>query len=230
MLKADLHLHTNKGLLDRSNVNYSPKKLIDFMAKRGFDVVSITDHDAITYSEKLRKYARDKNIILLSGIEKTIEGKHILLININENDLKKINKFEDLKKIKRDNLLIIAPHPFFLLGSCLKKGLIKYINSFDAIEYSYFYTNLLNLNKRAVSIAEKYNKPLIGCSDAHRLWQIGTTYTLIDAKKDKKSIISAIKSKKTILKTVPMSIWAFILVSIYVCIRILLHKLNLIEE
>jgi len=228
MLKADLHLHTNQSKYDRKKIPYSPKQLIDFMSKNSFDVISITDHDVFTYSEQLRKYAESKGIILLSGMEKTIEGKHILLINFTGKELNKLRKLDDLKPLR--NGLIIAPHPFFPKVRGLENKTLKYMHLFDALEYSYFYTGLINFNKKAIRIARQHKKPLIGCSDAHRLWQVGTTYSLIDSKKDKKGIISAIKSGKIIIETKPLPFWTFVFISLYVLMRKPLIKLRIMQE
>ena len=228
MLKADLHLHTNRSKYDSKKIPYSPKQLIDLMSKNGFDLISITDHDVFTYSEELRKYAESKGIILLSGIEKTIEGNHVLLINFTGKELNELKKLDDLKS--GANRLIIAPHPFFPKVRGLENKTLKYMHLFDALEYSYFYTKMINFNKKTVDVANKCKKPIIGCSDAHRLWQIGTTYSLIDSKKDKKGIISAIKSGKIIIKTKPLPLWTFVFISLYVLIRKPLIKLRIMQE
>ena len=73
--------------------------------------------------------------------------------------------------------------------------MIRAIDVFDAIEYSCFYVKLINKNKKAVKIAKKYKKALIGTSDAHYLWQMNNTYSLINSKKDILSVINAVKKK-----------------------------------
>lgn len=209
MLKTDLHLHTKEDPLDGIRINYSAKELIDYAAELSFDVISITNHNRVSYSNELKDYAEKKGILLIPGAEIKINGKEVLVYNIFQEDIEKIKTFDDLRKIKNDNNLIIAPHPYFMLPQCLKKDLDRNIDLFDAIEYSYFYINLLNRNKKAVKTAKKYKKPLIGNSDAHFLWQMNRNYSLVDSKKDTVSVINSIKNNKIKLVARPLSFARF---------------------
>ena len=62
--KIDLHLHTNI-----SDGSASPKEMIDEAASKQMKVIAITDHDTFTTSKSLQNYAKDKNLILIPGIE-----------------------------------------------------------------------------------------------------------------------------------------------------------------
>src|SRR5205814_2292338 len=76
--------------------------------------------------------------------------------------------------------LIFAPHPFYLLGGSIgEKRLEKHIDCFDAIEYCHFHTVGWNLNDSAKRLAERYDKPLLATSDAHRLDFFGDHYSII---------------------------------------------------
>ena len=91
------------------------------------------------------------------------------------------------------------------------KELEKNIALFDAVEYSHFYLKRLNrLNKKAARFAHLHEKPLLGTSDAHHLWRINFTYTLIDSKKDVISVLDAIRKNKIELSSRPLSLWAYI--------------------
>ncbi|HEX8897499.1 MAG TPA: PHP-associated domain-containing protein, partial [Chthoniobacterales bacterium] len=50
---------------------------------------------------------------------------------------------------------------------------------FDAIELCHFWGRFFNPNRRAVEVAERFGKPLIATSDAHRLHAFGSNYTSI---------------------------------------------------
>lgn len=201
MLKAQLHIHSKED--KRDNLNYSAKELIDKAFKLKFDILSFTFHDSLFYPEEIKKYAKEKKILLLPGIEKTIEGNHVLIIGLET--LPEINKLSDLKKI-HDSALIIAPHPFYPKDYSLKKNLIKNINLFHGIEHSFFYKKFLNFNKKAIETARKYNKPLVGTSDVHDMRFLDSTYSLIDSKKNKEEIIKAIKNNKIKMVTKPISL------------------------
>ncbi|MFZ5341351.1 MAG: hypothetical protein ACOZBL_02045 [Patescibacteria group bacterium] len=65
-----------------------------------------------------------------------------MIYNADE-ELYKVKTFEDLifYKSHRKRLFIIAPHPFYPFAFCLKKrNMHKYVDLFDAIEYSALYT------------------------------------------------------------------------------------------
>ena len=211
MLKVDLHTHTSEDPYDKFFIHYSAKDLIRVAAKQKYDVLSITLHNRVFFNQELKDFARKKGILLIPGAEPMIQKKDVLLIGVSNNDLGMLKKLDDLDKLK-DSALIVAPHPFFLTGNCLDMQLIKHIDSFHAIEYSHFYTRalvnpLLKFiagNARAVEVAKKYNKPIIGTSDVHKLYEFGTTFTWVDSPKRKDDIIDAIKKGKVRLETKPM--------------------------
>lgn len=215
MLKADLHLHTSEDIT-HPEIRYSAKELIEFAAKLGFNVISITNHYRVTYSNSLRKFAEKKGILLIPGAELRIKGKDVLAYNISKNDAKKVRTFEDLKKLKKKkNILVIAPHPFYVFSS-LGKELAKNIGIFDAIEYSHFYLKGLNImNRKAARFAHMHKKPLVGTSDAHHLWRMNFTYTLIDSDKNINSIINSIKKNKIRLVSRPLSLIAYLKVILW---------------
>ena len=81
-MKADFHLHTREDPLDP--ILHDARKLIDRAQEKGFEVLAITNHESITYSDDLQDYARERGILLLPGMEATIEGRHVLIINPGE--------------------------------------------------------------------------------------------------------------------------------------------------
>ena len=202
-LKADLHLHTKEDPEDI--VKYSARELIDQGYQKGFEVLAITNHNQITYDNHLAEYAREREILLIPGAEATIDKKHVLLLNM-DYSLRRIKTFDDLKLLKDGAGLIIAPHPFFPNFTSLNSKLKEHLDIFDAIEYSHCYLEKINFNKKAEDVAKEFSLPLIGTSDAHLPWQIGTTYSLIEAEKDLESVITAIKEGKVEIVTEPLSL------------------------
>jgi len=193
-LKADLHIHTQEDPKDK--VKYTAKQLIAEASRQGFDVLAITNHNMVFYDDYLKKYALDKGIVLIPGIELKVEGKHIILLNVNEWREKEINTLEELRYHKSESSLIIAPHPYFPTLTSLGKKLDRYIHILDALEYTHFYFRGINFNRKAERKAKQYNIPLVGVSDAHLLSQFGSTYSLIDAEKTPQAVIRAIKENK----------------------------------
>ena len=199
-LKTDLHLHTAEDPLDR--VRYTAKELISRAADKGFDVISITNHHQMTFNQDLLSYAQKKGILLIPGVEMTIQRRHVLVLNPPPH--KMCSDFYSLSKLRRPETLIIAPHPYFPGTYSLNGYLMKHLNLFDALEYCHFYSPLINFNQKAVELSRSFGFPLVGNSDAHFLSQLGTTYSLIYAEKNLEAIFAAIRQNKVKVATRPL--------------------------
>ncbi|MFP4111589.1 MAG: PHP-associated domain-containing protein [Candidatus Woesearchaeota archaeon] len=207
MLKVDLHLHASEDKREPV-MFYDAKMLIDRAKELEFDALAITLHDQFFYNEDIKKYADSRDIILIPGIEKEIEDKHVLILNIDK--YPDIDKLEDLAKLPKSSL-IIAPHPFYFIGRSVGKFLKENPSLFHGVEYNSVYLSFLNsANRKAKKFSVAHNLPLVGNTDCHLLSQFGRTYTLVDAKKDKESIIRAIKNNKVILMTRPLGFFVFV--------------------
>jgi len=219
MLKADFHTHTNHVLKNDSII--SPKQMINLAAKNNIEVLSITDHRSESFLYKIKKckgssktynhikdYAKKKGILLIPGMEIHVEGKETLLINLN--DEYKDLTFDDLYDLKEENVLVMAPHPFYGRSKCLGKKIEEHHKLFDAIEISHLYTNFFNPNKKAIEIAEKYKKTLVANSDAHLPWHINLQFNLLDCEKNIDSVLEAIRKNKVIPQTKPLPLNLFI--------------------
>ncbi|MCJ7501355.1 PHP domain-containing protein [bacterium] len=201
-LKCDLHLHTSED--PRHNLNYSAKELIEEASKKGYQVVSITNHNTVTYDQGLAEFAHSKGVLLIPGVEATVMGKHVLIYGVEAMDEKwdKLTFF-DLKRLKAKGAFIVAPHPFYPNYNCLGNLLERFSGLFDAVEYSHLYTKKLNFNRKAQSFAKSKGMPLLGLSDSHSLKQLDYTYTLINSEKDMPSIFEAIRQNRTTIITRP---------------------------
>jgi predicted metal-dependent phosphoesterase TrpH len=200
-LKADLHLHTAEDPLDR--IRYTAKELISKAADEGFDVISITNHHQMTFNQDLLSYAQERGILLIPGIEMTIQRRHVLVLNPPPH--KMCSDFFSLSKLRRPETLIVAPHPYFPGTHSLNGRLLKHRSLFDALEYCHFYSPRINFNQKAIEVCQSHGFPLIGNSDAHFLSQFGTTYSLIYAEKNLESIFTAIRAKRVEVVTRPLT-------------------------
>jgi predicted metal-dependent phosphoesterase TrpH len=202
VLKVDLHLHTAEDPAD--NIEYDARDLVDRAVAMGFDALAITLHDRQFADRRVLDYARERRITLLPGVERTIEGRHVLLINFSEGT-ERVRSFADLAALKsRSNGLVIAPHPFFPIGSSLRSCLDSHSELFDAVEWSYFWSSAVNFNARAASWAAQHGKPLVGSSDLHDLRQLGRTYSLVFADCSADAICQAIRKGLVSVQTEPI--------------------------
>ena len=213
MLKVELHCHTDQDPLDA--VPHSTRELIDHAARLGYHALSITLHDAFFDPRHDVVYARDRGITLIPGIERSIKGKHVLLVNFPA-DSEHIRSFDDLAALKArtPHGLVIAPHGWYPIPTALGERLVdQHAALFDAVEVNALYTPLVDFNAPAIRWARAHGKPLVGNSDLHILEQLGRTYTLVDAEPSPNAICRAIREGRVEVRTEPISLaraaWQF---------------------
>lgn len=214
-LKAELHTHTLDDPIDGGRmVSHSAHQLIDVAADQGYEILSITNHDQLCYTEELKGYAESRDILLIPGVEATINGKHILLYNF----LDYKPGWDDIDVVARrkgEEQLIVAPHPFYPISTAMKEEIYQWAPCLDAIEYSGFYWYWPNFNRRARKVATKLGLPMIGSSDLHFLFQLGLTCSFIYSEKETPAVVSAVRAGKVQLKTGPtplrgIAVWQLI--------------------
>ncbi len=200
-LKADLHIHTAEDPEDL--VLYSAKELIQRAHDLGYRVLAITNHNRVTYNEYLRDFAAERGIVLIPGMEATIQRRHVLVYNLPFEDISR-SDIASLMPLKSPDSLIIAPHPFYPSPLALRQRLLQHIQIFDAIEHCHFYTRTIDFNKKAARVAKKFGLPMVGTSDAHQRCQFHTTYSLIEAEPHPEDVIQAIKEGRVEVVTRPL--------------------------
>jgi ABC-type lipoprotein export system ATPase subunit/histidinol phosphatase-like PHP family hydrolase len=81
-VRADLHIHSfsfDNGSFDVSDVTMTPQNIVDTALEKGLKVISITDHNEIGNSKIAIDYAKDKNILVIPGIEISTTQGHLLV-------------------------------------------------------------------------------------------------------------------------------------------------------
>lgn len=203
MLKVELHSHTADDPAD--DIPYDTFQLIDRAAQLGYDALAITLHDRQLDVRRFEAYAYWRGVTLIPGVERTIEGKHVLLLNFSH-AADAVTTFADLARLRAaENGLVVAPHPYFPSSICLGTQLDSHADLFDAVEYNAMFTTALNFNRRAANWAMRHGKPLVGNGDVHRLRQLGTTYSLVDAEAHADSICDAIRRHRVWVEARPLS-------------------------
>jgi predicted metal-dependent phosphoesterase TrpH len=177
-IKLDLHIHTFDDPKDK--LDYSAHELLARARRLDFSVLAITLHDAVFDRPEVFAAAQRLGILLIPAAEMRIEGADIILLNVTAKDVEGLHNFDDVRKLRarRDQSpFTIAPHPFYLLGGSIGRRLLDEIDCFDAIELCHFHKGLFNPNRRAMTVAGRFGKPLIATSDAHQLSAFGRHYT-----------------------------------------------------
>jgi len=223
MLKADLHIHTYEDPIDV--IDYSARDMLKLKAKLGFNVIAITNHNSIYFNKELKDYAKKLGILLIPGMEAKIQGKEVLILNADQSKIigyrpyeglykrkyrSLFNSLEILEKLRKENMVIGAPHPFFVKFQCIGNLLKPNIDNFDFIEHCHVYTSWMDRNEQAIQIANRFNKPLIASTDAHKRFQLKlNNYTMIDSEPKKDDVLEAIRKNKVRIITEPITNYNF---------------------
>jgi predicted metal-dependent phosphoesterase TrpH len=211
VLKVELHAHTDQDPADR--IGHRTADLIDHAALLGYDAVAVTLHDRYFDPAPFHSHAASRGVVLLPGVERTIDGKHLLLINFPPESAE-VRSFAEVRALKaRGRGLVVAPHPFFPVSSALRTVLDREPGLVDALEVNAMFTTWVDFNRRAIDWARAHALPVVGNTDLHLLEQMGTTYSLVDAERSPDAICAAIKAGHVEVRrqplTLPHAAWVF---------------------
>lgn len=193
MLKIELHAHTALDPLDY--IPHTTRQLIDRASALGYSALAITLHDRYYDPAPDAAYGRERGLVLIPGIERTIQGRHLLLLNFPA-ECADVGTFDELRRLKRRHPsgLVVAPHAFYPISTAMNGDIDRHADVVDALEINAMFTGWLNFNRRAIEWAQRHGKPLVGNTDLHLLGQLGTTYTLVDAPPEASAICEAIRA------------------------------------
>ncbi len=193
-LKANFHFHAQDDPQDV--IKYTFAEGIAAAARSGFEIIALTCHHVLIDKPEYAALAAAQNILLIPGVEKDIERRHVVVLNA-EKSIEQVNTFAELADYKKGHpeSFIFAPHPYFGTYYCLGPELEKNIRLFDAIENSWFYSRRFNQNRKAEAMAKKYNLPFLAASDTHDLETLNKSYATVDAReKTIAAVFAAIKA------------------------------------
>jgi predicted metal-dependent phosphoesterase TrpH len=181
VIRVELHAHTSDDPEDR--IPHSAEDLIAAAAAHGYGGLAITLHDAAFDPAPLADVARRYGVRLLRGIERTVDGAHVLLINFPAEATLAIRRLEDIAALKATHPrgLVVAPHACFPVGSALgRRRLEAFAPLWDAIEVNALHVRGADWNRGALAWAAAHRRPLVGNGDVHRLSQLGRTWSEVD--------------------------------------------------
>jgi predicted metal-dependent phosphoesterase TrpH len=204
VIKTELHAHTALDPLDY--VPHSTRQLIDRAAALQYGALAVTLHNRYYDPAEDAAYARARGIVLIAGIERTIDGRHVLLLNYPA-ECADVMSFADVRALRQRHPrgIVIAPHAFYPTPTAMYAVMDECADLIDAVEVNSMFRFWLDFNSRAVAWARARNKPIVGNSDLHVLEQLGPTYTLVDAKPDADDICAAIRAGRVELRSTALT-------------------------
>nr|AQS32383.1 hypothetical protein [uncultured archaeon] len=189
MLKYDLHTHTCYSKCS----NLKPELLLKTAKERGLNGIAVTDHNTIEGALRIKNLNKDKNFEVIIGEEITTQYGDVLAYYL-QKPIKSNDFFKVVEEVKKQNGLIVIPHPFRTSINPrhkFKLPLEEIKNRIDAVEC--FNARMLpGDNNKADKISNKFNIAKTGGSDAHFKFEVGKAYTIFDD-----NLRKALKNRKT---------------------------------
>jgi predicted metal-dependent phosphoesterase TrpH len=184
--RVELHSHCQGDPVD-SYLGHTIFEHIDQAKKVGLDAIAVTWHRKICAMPEAFEYARQRNVVLIPGIEADVDRRHVVVLNVAEGDLPGEPTWQQIRALRarKPEVLVMAPHPFYPHPSCLGKIMNEHVDCIDAVEWCVIHVHWLpgrvNPNLRAARWAHQHHKTLIACSDAHTLSAIGKNASTVEA-------------------------------------------------
>jgi predicted metal-dependent phosphoesterase TrpH len=206
-VKCDMHVHSYYsgpcttpfvGAFCRESYN-DPEDVFEALRRRDMNLFTLTDHDSIEGSEKLRRYpefflSEELTCRMPSGTEVHIgvydfhERQHVQLQQ-RRNDLPAL-----LMYLTERQLFFTINHVFSsLTGRREIEDFGWFERYFPAVETRNGHM-LPQANAHAARLARRWRKIGIGGSDAHALPSVGTTYTHVPEARSKQEFFEGLKS------------------------------------
>jgi len=185
-LYADLHIHT----VYSSDFLIQPKALVDQLVAHSFiKVAAVTDHDSIRGCRATVELASAyPDILIIPGVEISTPYGDMVVLGTNELPPKPWTPDGIVEYAKKIGGVSIVAHPYREYGM----GDLARNYKVDAIE-------VLNggstsaANSRAKELAKSMGSPGTAGSDAHRMSELFSVCSKIDASLDVDAVLEAIK-------------------------------------
>lgn len=184
----DLHIHTEASPDSKMKVKDAIKAAKD----AGLDGIAITDHNSMASIKEAMKY-NTKKFTVIPGCEITTTKGHMIGLGIQKPIRPGLSPRATAEAIRRQGGVVISPHSMsryrdgiYAAGARnMRVDVIEAVNSRYAFGYS---------NMRARSIAEDLKLGMVGSSDSHKAFTIGTSVTKVDVSN---GVLTGIKTGRT---------------------------------
>ncbi len=173
-MRCDFHIHTSWSYdgLD------SPQKIVKAALSKNLDCICITDHNETKGAVEALRFAFDKSILIIPGIEVKSKEGDILGINIKKKIENNLSAKETIKQIESLGGMAVFAHPFGFLCS-FKSDLEKLITEINDFPLGIEALNASVIgqgNIKALALAQKLNLSFTAGSDAHSAKFVGKVY------------------------------------------------------
>jgi predicted metal-dependent phosphoesterase TrpH len=167
----DPHIHSKYS----GDSAIEPAIILKVAKKMGLDGIAVTDHMTIKGGIETRKMNLDPDFYVIVGSEVETNNKEDLVGLFLTEEIKSRNTEDVITEIKAQGGVVFWAHPFRFGKNLLHSDAIEQL---DLIEGFNSKTSA-SMNAFAQQLALKYDKPVIGASDAHQAFEIGNGKTFV---------------------------------------------------
>lgn len=184
---VDFHTHCQGDPVD--DLEHTVQEHLDAAVAAGLDAIAITWHTKVFDQPEWIAYAAERGLLLIPGVEVNLNGQyHTVVLNVEPGEISGQASVEELRALRQrrgESLFVLAPHPYYLMPSCLGRRLNQYPELFDAVEWCHLHSHavpgMFNPNERARRWAREQQKPMLQTSDAHVLRMVGRWSSQVEA-------------------------------------------------
>ncbi|MHA1718521.1 MAG: PHP-associated domain-containing protein [Promethearchaeota archaeon] len=190
----DAHIHT---YFDFHDGRISPKDLIKFTIKKGFNWVNAMAHDTIRGVTRIKKAAKEHNLPVITSMEVSTGYNHLLAYGVQEWNYAKDCWDPEIviERLRAQDCAIFVSHP----GINPWKGYWTraIVDRLDVDGIEWLNASNFGLNRITWKQFNDYQKGKIAGSDAHHVSQFGFAYTQVEINSnDPDDLVEALKKGK----------------------------------
>ena len=201
-MKIDMHIHSDYSW----DCIMKTEKIAKIAKRKGLDGISITDHDTMDGLKQKCNLIKKFDLLSIPGVEIKRNKSDFLIYFVEDKNILKIHNTVELIDIVHSFEGIIAlAHPYRRGYELPGKEILERI---DAIEV-FNSRSRLEDNRKAIQLAEKFNKITIGGSDAHTYRYIGLGTTIIEGNDIEDIKRNMLKNRVKIERNYPSKILKF---------------------
>lgn len=168
----DVHMHTHHSY----DSLLTPRNLVRTAAKVGYSAIVVTDHNTTKGGFDCVHEVKTSSLQLAVFVGSEIKTEHgdVIGLFLNE-EIRSRQYHEVIDEIRSQDGIVYLPHPFASYTHVKDMDLSK----IQVIE-AYNGRNSLHQNRQALHLGKKLGIPILGGSDAHIKYEVGSVRNLTD--------------------------------------------------
>lgn len=198
MYKVDLHTHSQAS----TDGGITPEQYAKALETEKLDYIAITDHDRIDFALGLQKALGEKIIV---GEEITTSEGELIGLYLKSSIPSHMTALQTAHAIRDQGGLVYVPHPFETVRHGLQqKALDSIADLVDIVEVHNGRAVFQNCSVQAATWAKIHGKTGASSSDAHGYKGLGFSYSILQEKPSRGSLVSAITMSSLAHRSAPL--------------------------